>query len=212
MALIDDLIIAFDHGLKTLTHGAVAERQSPASAADDSADDTSLNDSERRHAAGLMRVNHTGEICAQALYEGQAITARDPSTRESLKQAAREEQDHLAWCEERLDELDGQTSRLNPLFYLASYGIGAAAGLLGDRVSLGFVAATEDQVGAHLDRHLDSLPAADSRSRRVVRQMREDEARHGTNALSAGGVTFPEPVKNLMTLASKVMTEATYRI
>lgn len=206
--MLDDLILAFDHGLKTLTQGTVAERTSPASGVQDA----DLDDDERRHAAGLMRVNHTGEICAQALYEGQAITARDPLTRESLKQAAREEQDHLAWCEERLDELDAHTSRLNPLFYLASYGLGAMAGLLGDKVSLGFVAATETQVGEHLDRHLASLPADDERSRRVVEQMREDEDRHGTNAMAAGGVEFPAPVQNLMTLASRVMTETTYRI
>ena len=208
MALVDDLIVAFDRGLKTLTRGAVAERASPAQGVEDA----SLSEADRKHAGGLMRVNHTGEICAQALYEGQSITARDPLTRESLQRAAREEQDHLAWCEARLEELDARTSRLNPLFYAASYGLGAAAGLLGDRLSLGFVAATEDQVGAHLDRHLDALPSEDQRSRRVVEQMRADESKHGTNAIAAGGVAFPEPVKNLMSLASRVMTETTYRI
>ena len=207
MALFDDLIVAFDRGLKTLTQGGVAARPSPAG---DVADEA-LTAEERRHAAGLMRVNHTGEVCAQALYEGQALTARDPSTRDSLKAAAQEEEDHLVWCEARLEELESRPSFLNPLFYAASYGLGAATGLLGDRISLGFVAATEDQVEAHLEHHLEALPEGDHRSRQVVAQMREDEARHGADALAAGGTAFPQPVKQAMTVLSKVMTETTYR-
>jgi ubiquinone biosynthesis monooxygenase Coq7 len=159
-----------------------------------------------------MRVNHTGEVCAQALYEGQAMVARDDRTRQALLAAAREENDHLAWCGERLGELGSGPSLLNPIFYAASYAMGAATGLFGDRVSLGFVEATEDQVCRHLESHLEALPEEDSRSRRIVEQMRSDEARHGENALEAGGMTFPPPVKTLMTLVSRVMTETTYRI
>jgi ubiquinone biosynthesis monooxygenase Coq7 len=159
-----------------------------------------------------MRVNHAGEVCAQALYEGQAAVARDVPTREALLAAAREETDHLVWCAERLSELDSGPSRLNPLFYAASYAMGAATGLMGDRVSLGFVEATEDQVCKHLEAHLEALPEEDQRSRRIVEQMHQDEARHGAEAMAAGGVEFPAPVKNLMTLISRVMTETTYRI
>src|SRR5690606_10057919 len=146
-----------------------------------------------RHAAGLMRVNHTGEICAQALYQGQALTARDPAVRGALLEAAAEEADHLAWCEERLAELRSGPSLLNPAFYALSYAMGAVTGLLGDKVSLGFVEATEDQVCRHLEGHLQTLPAEDARSREIVTRMREDEARHGSEALARGGVEFPRP-------------------
>ncbi|MCZ6617385.1 MAG: 2-polyprenyl-3-methyl-6-methoxy-1,4-benzoquinone monooxygenase [Gammaproteobacteria bacterium] len=208
MALVDEFITRVDQALKTLTGKHTAIREYPAVAMADSI----LNEDEAQHAAGLMRVNHTGEICAQALYEGQVLTARKTEIKKSLKQAADEESDHLAWCEQRLDELGGRPSVLNPLFYAASYAMGAITGLLGDRVSLGFVEATEDQVCRHLERHLASLPEGDERSREIVRRMREDEARHGTDALRAGGKEFPEPVKRTMALISRVMTETTYRV
>ena len=206
MSGTDDLIGVFDRALRALTGGGVADRPAP------EAEEGSLTESERRHAAGLMRVNHAGEICAQALYEGQALTARDPEVREALRTAAGEENDHLAWCRERLDELDGRPSLLDPVFYAASFALGAAVGVLGDKVSLGFVEATEDQVKRHLDSHIRDLPESDERSRAILEEMRADESRHGENARREGGVEFPEPVKEAMTLASKLMTESTYRI
>ena len=207
MALIDELIIGLDRGLRTLAGNPIAERANPAGPVEEHP----LSDEERSHAAGLMRVNHTGEICAQGLYEGQALTAHDPRTRESLLSAAREETDHLAWCEERLTELDAQPSVLNPVFYAASFAMGAVTGLLGDRVSLGFVEATEDQVCKHLESHMESLPEGDEKSRAIIREMHADEARHGADAIARGGSEFPDPVKRLMTLVSRVMTETTYR-
>ncbi len=203
---VDDLIGVFDRGLRTLTGVGT-----PANAAPD-APEGELTEAERAHAAGLMRVNHTGEVCAQALYEGQALTARHDAVRDALKDAAAEEVDHLAWCRQRLEELEARPSVLDPLFYTASFLVGAAAGALGDRVSLGFVEATEDQVVRHLDGHLDDLPPDDARSRAIVEEMRADEARHGINALQAGGSAFPESVKQAMTLVSRIMTETTYRI
>lgn len=203
---IDDLIGVFDRGLRTL-----AGVGTPTSAAPD-APEGELTEAERKHAAGLMRVNHTGEVCAQALYEGQALTARRDAVRDALKQAATEEVEHLAWCRQRLEELEARPSVLDPLFYTASFLMGAAAGALGDRVSLGFVEATEDQVVRHLDRHLEDLPADDARSRAIVEEMRADEARHGVNALRAGGSAFPDGVKQAMTLVSRIMTETTYRV
>ena len=159
-----------------------------------------------------MRVNHTGEVCAQALYEGQALTARQNDVRAKLKSAAEEESDHLAWCAERLQELDASPSLLNPLFYAASYIIGALTGLAGDKVSLGFVEATEDQVCEHLDRHLQALPEDDQRSRAIITGMRAEEARHGAAALESGGAPFPQAARAAMTAVSRVMTETTYRI
>ena len=203
---VDDLIGVFDRGLRTL-----AGVGTPASPAPD-APEGDLTEAERAHAAGLMRVNHTGEVCAQALYEGQALTARRDEVRDALEQAAAEEVDHLAWCRQRLDELDARPSVFDPLFYAASFLVGAAAGAMGDRVSLGFVEATEDQVVRHLDRHLADLPEGDARSRAIVEEMRADEARHGVNALRAGGRTFPDGVKQAMTVVSRIMTESTYRI
>lgn len=208
MALLDDLVIGLDRALKTLTATPVAERTNPG----DTVADSVMDESERNHAAGLMRVNHTGEICAQGLYEGQALTAKDQTTRTSLLRAAQEETDHLAWCQERLGELEAKPSVLNPLFYAASYTMGAVTGLLGDKVSLGFVEATEDQVCRHLESHMEDLPDQDQRSRAIITQMHEDEERHGAEALAGGGEEFPAPVKNLMSLASKVMTETTYKI
>jgi ubiquinone biosynthesis monooxygenase Coq7 len=208
MSLVDDLVGRVDRALRTLSgqHGTV--RPIPA----DVTRDIPLDPEAERHVAGLMRVNHTGEICAQALYEGQALVAREPRTRDALLGAAREEADHLAWCEARLQELGSRPSVLNPAFYALSYALGAATALLGDRVSLGFVEATEDQVCRHIDEHLAALPAEDRRSRGILEQMRSDEARHGQNALAGGGVEFPAPVKAAMRLVSRVMTETTYRV
>lgn len=206
MSGTDDLIGVFDRALRVLTGGSTADRATP------EAEEGTLTEAERRHAAGLMRVNHAGEICAQALYEGQALTARDPEVRDTLRTAAAEENDHLAWCRERLDELEGRPSVLDPVFYAASFALGAAVGVFGDRVSLGFVEATEDQVKRHLDRHITDLPDADERSRVILEEMRADESRHGENARREGGVEFPESVKEAMTLASRLMTESAYRI
>lgn len=208
MALIDDLVIGLDRALRTVAAKPHAERENPGA----TLADAPLNEDEKTHAAGLMRVNHTGEICAQGLYEGQALTARDAGTRHALLAAAQEETDHLAWCEDRLTELDARPSLLNPLFYAASYAMGAVTGLLGDRVSLGFVEATEDQVCRHLESHMASLPEQDARSRAIVEQMHADEARHGADALAKGGTEFPRPVKEAMSLLSRVMTETTYRV
>jgi len=209
LSFIDQLISTADNALRTLSgQQADPARPSPAQPLADA----ELNDRERRHAAGLMRVNHSGEICAQALYQGQALTARLPAVRHDMEQAALEEQDHLAWCEQRLQDLDSRTSVLNPVWYALSFGIGAGAGLVSDRLSLGFVAATEELVCKHLDRHLSELPEQDSRSRAVVEQMLEDEARHARNALEAGGLAFPAPAKKLMSLVSRAMTGTSYHL
>ncbi|RZO17661.1 MAG: 2-polyprenyl-3-methyl-6-methoxy-1,4-benzoquinone monooxygenase, partial [SAR92 clade bacterium] len=174
--------------------------------------DADLSQSERERALGLMRVNHTGEICAQALYQGQALTAKLPNVREQMKEAASEEIDHLAWCEDRINELGGRTSLLNPVFYTLSFGLGASAGIISDKLSLGFVAATEDQVCDHLQSHLEQLPKDDLKSRAVVKEMLADEERHAQAALDAGGYDFPIPVKKFMTLVSTIMTKGSYRI
>lgn len=205
---MDRLIEQFDRGLRVLAARPRAHRPNPA--ADVAAGQ--LDPEDQWHVAGLIRVNHTGEVCAQALYEGQALTAKDPETREALLAAAAEETDHLAWCHERLAELDSKTSVLNPAFYAASFAIGAFTGLLGDKVSLGFVEATEDQVCEHLADHLAALPEADARSRAILERMHADEARHGAAALADGGAEFPQAVKAAMRVISKVMTAATYRL
>jgi ubiquinone biosynthesis monooxygenase Coq7 len=171
-----------------------------------------LEAAERRHVAGLMRVNHSGEICAQALYAGQAATARTDTVRSAMQQAAAEEIDHLAWCEARLRELDSHTSALNPLWYAGSFAIGALAGLTGDRWSLGFVRETEQQVEAHLQDHIDRLPAGDARSQAILDQMQRDEARHAEMAETAGGRELPRPVRRAMALAAGVMKALAYRI
>jgi ubiquinone biosynthesis monooxygenase Coq7 len=209
-SFIDNLIINADRALRTLAAGSdlSSERPSPARPLDEA----ELSSAERKKAAALMRVNHTGEVCAQALYQGQALTAKLPQVRADMEHAAEEEIDHLVWCQERIDALGSHTSYLNPLWYGLSFTIGAGAGLISDKVSLGFVAATEDQVCKHLQHHLAKLPAADLRSRAVIEQMLEDEARHAETALNAGGYRFPAPVKGLMTLVSKVMTSTSYRI
>lgn len=208
-SLIDRFIIESDKALRTLATGNKASSQhSPAQ----SVAEGELTDSERRHAASLMRVNHTGEVCAQALYQGQALTAKLPDVRAEMDAAAKEEVDHLHWCNERLQQLDSRPSLLNPAFYGLSFGMGAIAGAVSDKVSLGFVAATEDQVCKHLEKHLDELPVNDTKSRAIVEQMLEDEARHKQSALEAGGTEFPAPIKWGMQLLSMVMTKSTYRI
>jgi ubiquinone biosynthesis monooxygenase Coq7 len=195
--------------LRTLLGGQQSsERPSPAR----NVQPGELSATEARHAAALMRVNHTGEVCAQALYQGQALTAKLPHVRAEMEAAAAEEVDHLVWCQERLNALNSHASYLNPVWYGLSFAIGASAGLISDKVSLGFVAATEEQVCQHLKKHLDELPAKDEKSRAVVVQMLRDEARHADMALSAGGYRFPAPVKGLMSLVSKAMTLTSYRI
>jgi ubiquinone biosynthesis monooxygenase Coq7 len=210
LSLIDNLIINADRALRTLAAGSdmSSERPSPARPLNE----TELSEAERKKSAALMRVNHTGEVCAQALYQGQALTAKLPTVRAEMEKAAEEEVDHLVWCQERIDALGSHTSYLNPVWYGISFAIGAGAGLVSDKVSLGFVAATEEQVCKHLHDHLQELPENDTRSRAVVEQMLEDEARHADMALGAGGYNFPTPVKGLMTLVSKVMTTTSYRI
>ena len=209
LSLIDKFISQLDHGIRTvLSDAPLPDRISPAA----TIEDQTLNETERSHALGLMRVNHTGEVCAQALYQGQALTAKLSDVREQMQEAADEEIDHLSWCEDRIKDLGGRSSLLNPAFYAMSFGLGATAGLISDKLSLGFVAATEDQVCAHLENHLHKLPEADQKSRAVVTEMLADEARHAQTALNAGGYKFPTPVKNTMTLLSKLMTKAAYRI
>lgn len=203
---MDALLGTFDRAIRTLAGVTNPGRPAP------NALEVELSDQERQHAAGLMRVNHTGEVCAQALYEGQALTVRNAKARSVLKRAAAEEVDHLSWCRQRLEELESRRSVLDPFFYGISVVVGAVTGTFGDRISLGFVEATEDQVVRHLDRHLANLPEADERSRSILKQMRDDESRHGANAIRAGGLIFPEPVKRTMTAISRVMTETTYRI
>ena len=206
---IDAFLMNVDTALRTVAgKPIVTQRGYPA----DQIDDCELKDEERRHIAGLMRVNHSGEVSAQALYQGQAITARNNEVREKLEQAALEENDHLAWTEARLHELGDRTSFLNPVWYAGSLAIGAFAGAIGDKWSLGFLAETEHQVVRHLDEHLKELPKKDQRSRAILEQMKIDEAKHATTALDHGAAELPEPVKALMSLMSKVMTKSTYRI
>jgi ubiquinone biosynthesis monooxygenase Coq7 len=204
----DDLIVSFDRALRTLAGLATTTRPVPSSGIPDA----EMTPEERRKAAGLMRVNHTGEVCAQALYAAQALVARNPDTKRDFARAAREEEEHLAWTQQRLAELNDRVSLLNPLWYAGSFAIGIAAGLAGDRVNLGFVVETERQVEEHLTGHIESLPAADSRSRAIVEQMRDDEARHGAMALAAGAAELPLPVKGMMRLAAGAMKALAYRI
>jgi ubiquinone biosynthesis monooxygenase Coq7 len=209
LSRFDRALVEIERALGTIFEPApVAVRPSPAA----NVDEMPLDDAARKHAAGLMRVNHVGEVCAQALYFGQAATARDERQRARMLEAAADETDHLAWCGERLRELDSRASLFNPLWYAGAYAIGAAAGIGGDRLSLGFVVETERQVEAHLGEHLEKLPADDARSRAIVRVMKEDEARHASNALAAGAETLPDPVPALMRFASKVMKTVAYRM
>ena len=204
----DRLLDRCERALEAIAGMPMAERASPASGIAEA----NLDDAERRHAAGLMRVNHTGEVCAQALYFGQAALARDADNRAHLLHAAAEETDHLAWCAQRLQQLDSRPSLLNPLWYAGSYAIGAAAALVGDPVSLGFVVETEHQVEAHLAEHLEKLPAADERSRAVLTQMQVDEVRHADAAQQRGGIALPFPLPQLMHASSMVMKTVAYRI
>ncbi len=204
----DRALATLQRALDTVAGSPVAARPSPGAAVPPA----ELSPDERRRAAGLMRVNHTGEVCAQALYDGQAVLARDAATRAHLQAAADEETDHLAWCRERLRELDARPSRGNPLWYAGSFAIGVLAAAAGDRWSLGFVVETERQVEAHLGRHLARLPAADARSRAILAAMQTDEARHAANALARGGTALPAPIPTLMRGASAFMKAVAYRI
>ena len=206
--LADRLISELDRALRAIAGVAHAARSSPA----ESKPEGELDEKDRAHAAALMRVNHVGEICAQALYQGQALTARDPQARAQLEQAAQEEQDHLAWSADRIRELQGRTSLLNPFWYAGAFALGAAAGALGDRWNLAFLAETERQVEAHLAGHLEALPAEDLRTRAVVEAMRADEAGHRETATSLGAAEMPPPLRLAMRLASKLMTSIAYRI
>lgn len=208
LGTLDRLLDSAQNALSTVLGGMRAERVNPGRAEAD----VVLDDAERRHAAGLMRINHVGEVCAQALYVGQAAVARDPVTRDQLLAAAQEETDHLAWCGERLRELDSRPSLLNPLWYAGSYAIGALAGLRGDGWNLGFVVETERQVEAHIGEHLQSLPEADQRSRAILRVMQADEARHAEHAEAAGAKILPAPIPALMATASKLMKTVAYRL
>jgi len=208
MINLDRVIAEFDRALRTVSSVAEASRVSPAEALPEA----ELNEHDRRHAAALMRVNHVGEVCAQALYQGQALTARNAHARQALERAAREEEDHLAWSEQRVRELGDRTSLLNPLWYAGAFAIGTVAGALGDRWNLGFLAETERQVEEHLSGHLKRLPEHDSRTRVLVEAMRADEARHRDTALRLGATELPPPVKLAMRLASGLMTRVAYRI
>ena len=209
-SLFDRCLIQLQQAVRACVPGSSRARQeTPAAGVTDAGP---LSADERRHSAGLMRVNHTGEVCAQALYQGQGATARLAEVRSAMEEAAAEEVDHLAWCETRLRELDARPSLLNPLWYGMSYALGAAAGLAGDRWSLGFVAETEQQVCEHLEDHLTRLPSADAKSRAIVSQMIEDEKRHGEYAKAAGGAELPLPLRMAMTGMAKVMKVTTYRL
>ena len=204
--MLDRLIIEFDKGLRTLLAEPYSARPYPAR----DQIDIALESDEKRHAAALMRVNHCGEVCAQALYNGQALTARNPDTTNALQQASLEETEHLAWCENRIKELGGRKSLLTPFFYTGSFALGAVAGALGDKWNLGFLAETERQVGKHLAEHLTQLPRQDARSRAVLEQMQVDETKHAESAMRHGGTELPKPVKYVMQAISKAMTKTTY--
>ncbi len=206
--MIDTLITEFDRALRTVFAPAHSVRPNPAG----DLPDAELSDLDKRHAAGLMRVNHVGEICAQALYQGQALTSRDPDVTAVLHHAAEEETEHLAWTEQRLAELGASKSLLNPLWYMGALAMGVVAGKLGDKWNLGFLAETERQVEAHLDGHLQRLPDSDMRSRAIVDQMKRDEAAHANTAVVLGAAELPPPVRIAMRLASRVMTTTAYRI
>ena len=205
---LDSCVVEFDRALRTLFGVARPMADAPGQELSES----DMSEEERRHAAALMRVNHTGEVCAQALYSGQASTARNRDVQAVLQGAAAEEAEHLAWTASRVENLGGRLSLLNPVFYAGAFAIGALTGALGDRWNLGFLAETERQVEAHLDGHLHSLPVADRKSRAVVERLKEDEARHAASASEHGGGELPDPVKKIMKLAARAMTTATYRI
>ena len=208
-SFLDNCLLQFDQALRTCVPGSsLATRPSPA----DPVAEEELSAAEKKHIIGLMRINHTGEVCAQALYAGQAATARLDEVRDSMDHAAQEEADHLAWCDERLKELDSHPSLLNPFWYGLSFGMGAIAGLAGDKWSLGFVAETEDQVCKHLEDHLTKLPEQDGKSKAILEQMIKDERQHGKTAKEAGGADLPLPVKQAMASMAQVMKKTTYHI
>lgn len=204
---LDRFLSSVDNALRTVAAPAGRpSRHNPAQGIDE----PELDDAQKAHVAGLMRVNHAGEVAAQALYQGHASVARDAKVQAQMQQAADEEFDHLAWCEQRIDELGHKPSLLSPIWYAGAYAIGAASGLLGDKWSLGFIAETEQQVCAHLDSHLDRLPAQDAKSRAIIEQMRVEEAAHGDSALEAGAADLPGPVAQLMRMSAKLMTKTAY--
>jgi ubiquinone biosynthesis monooxygenase Coq7 len=206
---LDQLVINVDQAVRTIFgKPLVTERSNPA----EDIVQPKLKTEEARHSAGLMRVNHSGEVCAQALYQGQSLTAKLPDVRTNMQRAAQEENDHLEWCEGRLKELGSQPSYLNPFWYVGSFTIGATAGFIGDKWSLGFVAETERQVVRHLDKHIAQLPGKDNKSLAILEQMKTDEQNHATTALEAGAAELPDPIKKLMGLTSKLMTKTSYWI
>jgi ubiquinone biosynthesis monooxygenase Coq7 len=209
MSRVDELLSCADNALRTLSGAYVASRSTPAP---DTSEDAELSPPQRRLSAALMRVNHVGEVCAQALYNAQMLATDDTALKQQFDAAARDESDHLAWTRRRLQELDDHTSLLNPLWYAGAFGIGLLAGRLGPGISLGFVAETERQVEQHLQSHLDRLPAEDLRSRAIVQKMMDDEVRHATEARAAGGVELPAPVKLAMRMAAKVMTRTAHHV
>jgi ubiquinone biosynthesis monooxygenase Coq7 len=209
MKSLDDWLVAADNALRTVAGRRHAARANPAAAVPQ---EGALDEADKSLAGALMRVNHVGEVCAQALYQAQALTARSDELKREMDRAAREEGDHLAWTEQRLEELGARPSLLNPLWYAGAFGIGLLAGRLGDRISLGFVVETERQVEQHLAGHLDRLPPADRRSRAIVEQMKVDERRHGDAAEQAGGIALPLPVRGAMRLAARLMTRTAHHI
>ena len=206
---IDGFIIEFDRALRSIVGATPMRRSVPESS---TMSDVELSVEEKKHAAGLMRVNHVGEVCAQALYQSQKLHAKSDDLKNKVEHAAIEEEDHLAWCERRLEELDSRPSLLNPIWYAGSFVLGSIAGLAGDKISLGFVAETEKQVEHHLDDHLKELPSNDHRSRAIVAQMRADEIAHGQMAIQEGGVELPSAIQRIMKTMAKVMTVTAYRI
>lgn len=206
LSKLDSLIVEFDTGLRTLLARPRSVRAHP----DAGVAEAALSEVEKKHISALMRINHTGEVCAQALYSGQALTAKNAATSSTMQQAAREETEHLAWCESRITQLGGRTSLLNPLFYAGSFTLGALAGALGDKWSLGFLEETEKQVGTHLASHLQQLPEADQKTRKIVEQMQLDEVKHALEAKQLGAAELPMPAKILMKQVSKLMTTSTY--
>jgi ubiquinone biosynthesis monooxygenase Coq7 len=218
-SVADQVIREFDIALRSVFGGANSHRSNPADQLNKAkgnkqvlTSEAVMSTQEQAHAAGLMRVNHVGEVCAQALYQAQKLVARDPQTKELLSRAASEEMDHMAWCEERLKELNSHPSFLNPIWYGASFAMGLLAGLSGDKWSLGFLAETEKQVEKHLESHLEKLPQADDRSRAIVEQMRQDEIEHGSAAIQAGGEVLPQSIQTLMSQISRLMTTTAYKI
>jgi len=209
LPLSEQLCLLADTALRTLFGSPkITQRSLP----DIDIKEADLDLKQKKHTAGLMRINHCGEVCAQALYQGQALTAKLPEVREKMEQAAMEENDHLYWCRKRLTQLNSSTSVFDPLFYAGSFTIGALAGLAGDKWSLGFVAETEKQVVVHLDKHLDSIAVKDLKTRAILEAMKQDELQHATTAINAGGAELPEPIQKMMKFTSKMMTSSTYYI